>query len=402
MKRRGFSLIELLVTVLITSIIVIAAYQLLTSTANSFGDEDNRRLLEANLRNAELLIQRDISRTGYAYGYTADTNEVTTAGRSKGGSCVATRLDWEKYPKKVAFKHASDGKNSAIQIIASISDYDDFTVSSFTGGTVKLDRTVTLPLVASQVYQASVNGTDNDLRNDSADEATFLAIFSRMFRGASAIEISTPDTGTAVALIKNVKSDGTFSFVSNTSLFPQHCSIDPERPLVENTVNPIITIIYRLNNGQLERCVTNVNSADFAIGKNTSTDSGSLDKEYCDVLLDNVEYFHVYPILKSSEFDTMDLPTDKTVAEAWNTVTISQLYGAMFRIGAAVPSSLKQLPDGDKYLKKDDKVYLYSHAQGAALFQEPREGNATLPGGEAEGTLVLNVDELVSQGSVTW
>ena len=68
MKRRGFSLIELLVTVLITSIIVIAAYQLLTSTANSFGDEDNRRLLEANLRNAELLIQRDISRTGYAYG----------------------------------------------------------------------------------------------------------------------------------------------------------------------------------------------------------------------------------------------------------------------------------------------------------------------------------------------
>lgn len=76
----------------------------------------------------------------------------------------------------------------------------------------------------------------------------------------------------------------------------------------------------------------------------------------------------------------MDFPTDKTVGEAWNTVTISQLYGAMFRIGAKARSSLKTLPSsGDKYTGSDGEVYLYSHAHGAALFQEPRNGNVTLP-----------------------
>ena len=378
MKRRGFSLIELLVTVLITSIIVIAAYQLLTSTANSFGDEDNRRLLEANLRNAELLIQRDISRTGYAYGYTADTNEVTTAGRSKGGSCVATRLDWEKYPKKVAFKHASDGKNSAIQIIASISDYDDFTVSSYSSNTVTLDRTVTLPLVANQVYKSSVDGSN--LSNSSADQSTFMAIFNRMFRGASAVEVSTPDTGTAVILISDVNNeDASFKFIGDTRQFTRYCGIDPERPFVENTVNPITVITYRLRNSQLERCISNVISGDFVIR----------DSDICDVLLDNVVYFNVYPI-KNADFQDMGFSANPDYAE-WNGMKMRDLYGAMFRIGALAQTSLKQIPDAssdltDKYKRFDADtggikkgVYLMSHVRGAALFQEPRKGNVTIP-----------------------
>lgn len=365
MKRRGFSLIELLVTVLITSIIVIAAYQLLTSTANSFGDEDNRRLLEANLRNAELLIQRDISRTGYSYGYTADDGN----GRMQGGACRAARLSvgfsGMNAFKPVAFKHATDGTNSKIQIIASISDYDDFTVSSYSNGTVTLDRTVTLPLVANQVYKSSVDGSN--LSNTSADDGTFAAIFNRVFRNASAVEISTPDTGTAIAAIDSIK-DGQFNFIGNTQDFTRYCGIDPERPFVENTVNPIIAIVYRLNAGRLERCISSVIGDDFGV-----------DENKCDVLLENVEYFQVYPILKS-EFNKMDFPTDKTVGEAWNTVTISQLYGAMFRIGAKARSSLKTLPSsGDKYTGSDGEVYLYSHAHGAALFQEPRNGNVTLP-----------------------
>lgn len=362
MKRRGFSLIELLVTVLITSIIVIAAYQLLTSTANSFGDEDNRRLLEANLRNAELLIQRDISRTGYAYGYTADnTGNV----RMQGGACRAARLSGGLTFKPVAFKHATDGTNSKIQIIASISDYDDFTVSSYSNGTVTLDRTVTLPLVANQVYKSSIDGSN--LSNTSADDGTFAAIFNRVFRNASAVEISTPDTGTAIAAINSIE-DGQFNFIGNTSNFTQYCGIDPERPFVENTVNPIIAIVYRLNAGRLERCISSVTGGDFDV-----------DENKCDVLLENVEYFQVYPILKS-EFDKMDFPTDKTVAEAWNTVTIGQIYGAMFRIGAKARSSLKTLPSsGDRYTESDGAVFLYSHAHGAALFQEPRNGNVTLP-----------------------
>lgn len=362
MKRRGFSLIELLVTVLITSIIVIAAYQLLTSTANSFGDEDNRRLLEANLRNAELLIQRDISRTGYAYGYTADnTGNV----RMQGGACRAARLSGDLAFKPVAFKHATDGTNSKIQIIASISDYDDFTVSSYSNGTVTLDRTVTLPLVANQVYKSSIDGSN--LSNTSADDGTFAAIFNRVFRNASAVEISTPDTGTAIAAINSIE-DGQFNFIGNKSNFTQYCGIDPERPFVENTVNPIIAIVYRLNAGRLERCISSVTGDDFGV-----------DENKCDVLLENVEYFQVYPILSDSTFDRTSFP-DGSLDSIWRPVTIGQLYGAMFRIGAKARSSLKTLPSsGDKYTGSDGAVFLYSHAHGAALFQEPRNGNVTLP-----------------------
>lgn len=362
MKRRGFSLIELLVTVLITSIIVIAAYQLLTSTANSFGDEDNRRLLEANLRNAELLIQRDISRTGYAYGYTADS---TGNGRMQGGACRAARLSGGLTFKPVAFKHATDGTNSKIQIIASISDYDDFTVSSYSNGTVTLDRTVTLPLVANQVYKSSIDGSN--LSNTSADDGTFAAIFNRVFRNASAVEISTPDTGTAIAAIASIE-DGQFNFIGTTSNFTQYCGIDPERPFVENTVNPIIAIVYRLNAGRLERCISSVIGNDFDV-----------DENKCDVLLENVEYFQVYPILSDSTFDRTSFPSE-SLDSIWRPVTIGQLYGAMFRIGAKARSSLKTLPSsGDRYTESDGAVFLYSHAHGAALFQEPRNGNVTLP-----------------------
>lgn len=362
MKRRGFSLIELLVTVLITSIIVIAAYQLLTSTANSFGDEDNRRLLEANLRNAELLIQRDISRTGYAYGYTADN---TGNGRMQGGACRAARLSDGLTFKPVAFKHATDGTNSKIQIIASISDYDDFTVSSYSNKTVTLDRTVTLPLVANQVYKSSIDGSN--LSNTSADDGTFAAIFNRVFRNASAVEISTPDTGTAIAAIDSIE-DGQFNFIGNTSNFTQYCGIDPERPFVENTVNPIIAIVYRLNAGRLERCILSVIGDDF-----------NVDENKCDVLLENVEYFQVYPILSDSTFDRTSFPNG-SLDSIWRPVTIGQLYGAMFRIGAKARSSLKTLPSsGDRYTESDGAVFLYSHAHGAALFQEPRNSNVTLP-----------------------
>ena len=384
MKRRGFSLIELLVTVLITSIIVIAAYQLLTSTANSFGDEDNRRLLEANLRNAELLIQRDISRTGYAYGFSADGSVATGEGRLDNGICRATGLSVPEsgnsfMPKQLAFKHAVDNNgNSAIQIIASISDYDDFTVSSYSSNTVTLDRTVTLPLVANQVYKSSVDGSN--LSNSSADQSTFMAIFNRMFRGASAVEVSTPDTGTAVILISDVKNeDASFKFIGDTRQFTRYCGIDPERPFVENTVNPITVITYRLRNSQLERCISNVISDDFVIS----------DSDICDVLLDNVVYFNVYPI-KYADFQDMGFSANYGYA-VWNGMKMRDLYGAMFRIGALAQTSLKQIPDAssdltDKYKRFDADtggikkgVYLMSHVRGAALFQEPRKGNVTIP-----------------------
>ncbi len=366
MKRRGFSLIELLVTVLITSIVVIAAYQLLTSTTGSFGDEDSRRILESNLRNAELLLQRDIARAGYAYGYVADN---ATGVRQIGSVCRAGFIGSGPL-KQVAFMHRRDGNFSSLQIIASISDYDDFTVSSCTGTSVVLDRSVTLPLIAGQVFQG-------DLNTKTSDDGTFQSIFSRMFRGASAIEISTPDSGTAIALIDDLGNtelnSGNTLALKNTNCanLSNYCSIDPERPLAENTINPIISVIYRVNGDNLERCVARVDAPDFDV-----SDAA------CDVLLSGVVYFDVYPLVGNMAFSDMAIPDTPFQGNEWNNVKIKELQGAMFRLGATVRSAsmrnIQNAPENEysalyKQFADRDGIYLLSHARGVALFQSPKD-----------------------------
>lgn len=396
MKRRGFSLIELLVTVLITSIIVIAAYQLLTSTTNSFGDEDSRRMLEANLRNAELLIQRDIARTGFGYGYSAD-GSVPGSPRRFQEVCRAARLGDVEFEKKLAFRHAfDDAGNSVIQIVASISDYDDFTISTYRGGLVTLNRTVTLPLVASDVYVGTKGSDPGNLTSNAADEATFSAIFNRVFRGASAVEIATPDTGTVVAEITSVDAnEGTFTISSQADgRLAGFCNIDPERPLIENVVNPIMAMTYRVKDNRLERCVTSVMRPDFDLSNLNGATDGAAASEFCDVLLENVVYFQAFPITNDVVGGVMEFPdpTDIDLADRWRDIRMGNLYGAIFRIGAVTPTSLKNVPDGvdiftDRYHTVNEETeggmalgnYLLSHARGAALFQEPHLDNPTVP-----------------------
>ena len=50
MKKHGFTLVELMISVLVTSIVVIAAYSLLRGTTSNFNNEDDRVQLRANLR----------------------------------------------------------------------------------------------------------------------------------------------------------------------------------------------------------------------------------------------------------------------------------------------------------------------------------------------------------------
>ena len=45
--RRGFTLVELMAAVLISSIVVLAAYSLMSGSTGTFKDQDDRRFLEA-------------------------------------------------------------------------------------------------------------------------------------------------------------------------------------------------------------------------------------------------------------------------------------------------------------------------------------------------------------------
>lgn len=362
MKYRGFSLVELLVTVLITSIVVMAAYQLLTSTTQNFGTEDNRRILDANLRNAELLLQRDISRTGYGFGYTLQTKRVVN------NVCQASFLPpsgtWND-GNIIAFNYATDDDFAKIRIIGSMSDYDDFKVASFNGGTIEVNQSVTQPLVANQVYN------QNSLVRVAANGQAFHSIFNRVFRHAVALEISTPDVGTAVALVSgvNASSDSAPQITINAANVIGQCSIDPIQPLSESNINPIVSIVYTVENGDLLRCYSNISADDvFAI-----------DKKDCDVLLQNVAYFDVYPITDNNSALTF---SDAKNDGVWSNVHLSEMSGVTFRIGAKSEVTSRGNANGavagnvrtsSILTDADGKTWLLSHARGVALFQTSKE-----------------------------
>lgn len=362
MKYRGFSLVELLVTVLITSIVVMAAYQLLTSTTQNFGTEDNRRILDANLRNAELLLQRDISRTGYGFGYTLQTKRVVN------NVCQASFLPpsgtWND-GNIIAFNYATDDDFAKIRIIGSMSDYDDFKVASFNGGTIEVNQSVTQPLVANQVYN------QNSLVRVAANGQAFHSIFNRVFRHAVALEISTPDVGTAVALVSgvNASSDSAPQITINAANVIGQCSIDPIQPLSESNINPIVSIVYTVENGDLLRCYSNISADDvFAI-----------DEKACDVLLQNVAYFDVYPITDNNSALTF---SDAKNDGVWSNVHLSEMSGVTFRIGAKSEVTSRGNANGavagnvrtsSILTDADGKTWLLSHARGVALFQTSKE-----------------------------
>lgn len=366
MKYRGFSLVELLVTVLITSIVVMAAYQLLTSTTQNFGTEDNRRILDANLRNAELLLQRDISRTGYGFGYTLQTGRVVN------NVCQASFLPPSSWTSGniIAFNYATDDEFAKIRIIGSMSDYDDFKVASFNGGTIEVNQSVTQPLVANQVYN------QDSLVRVAANGQAFHSIFNRVFRHAVALEISTPDVGTAVALVSgvNASSDSAPQITINAANVVGQCSIDPIQPLSESNINPIVSIVYTVKNGDLLRCYSNI-SADNVF---------AVDEKDCDVLLQNVAYFDVYPITDGNNTLTF---SDAKNDGVWSSVHLSEMSGVMFRIGAKAEVTSRGNASGATgssgssgnvrtssiLTDTDGKTWLLSHARGVALFQTSKE-----------------------------
>lgn len=370
MKYRGFSLVELLVTVLITSIVVMAAYQLLTSTTQNFGTEDNRRILDANLRNAELLLQRDISRTGYGFGYTLQTGRVVN------NVCQASFLPpsgtWNG--NIIAFNYATEGDEFAkIRIIGSMSDYDDFKVASFNANsrTIEVNQSVTQPLVANQVYN------QDSLVRVAANGQAFHSIFNRVFRHAAALEISTPDVGTAVALVSevNASSDSAPQITIAAANVVGQCSIDPIQPLSESNINPIVSIVYTVKDGDLLRCYSNI-SADNVF---------AITEKDCDVLLQNVAYFDVYPITDVNNTLTFD---DEKNDGVWSNVHLSEMSGVMFRIGAKAEVTSRGNASGavagssgssgnvrtsSILTDADGKTWLLSHARGVALFQTSKE-----------------------------
>lgn len=388
-KYHGFSLIELLVAVLLTSITVLAAFQLMTGTSGQFNDENERRMLNANLRNAELILQRDISRTAYAVGYDSSKSERNTCETEGEHSVYAA--DSNSKAGLLAFKQNRDNHFANMRIVASISDYAGFPLSG--ASNVKnpqdaiFDPTLSLPLVARQV----ANGNFKGLTVTGDD---FDSIFRAQFQNASAIEITTSENKSIIVETTGI-ADGSSTVLFATPVDTQYCGIDATQPFNGDTALPIIAINYTVAGNTLYRCVTPVFTQDLLPANPVNIESNRVpDGWHCEILIEGIQYFDIYPIAtKTINTDGSQIYSDKfmgakpgadneaAIQNLWTSVNYDELTGVAYRFGAISTNPAKdnviqsQLDlDLPPLLKVGDKTYLYAHANGSITFRTPRNG----------------------------
>ena len=370
MKNRGFTLLELMVAVFITSIVVIAAYSLMNGSSSSFEDEQERRMLEANLRNAELVIQRDLSRIGYRVPF--DSNKVGSEGEYLGitpppttnDECLNTTVFkafhvYKPGTAQTAFVNSNKVIGAggywfgAFTIIGNFTDYDGFLVSSASGTTLTISPSLTLALTASDI--GALTATTQPSMQSSSPEV-FDAAFKRAFKNALAVQISSPSYQWVVT---DIATNGVVSSGSNYTVTVSHSAPSEYgfNGTYENAlVNPIVAITYKVvdnntggtadsgnddNNGKgydLLRCY---NTSLLNPTVNTTTD--------CQVLLHNVAYFDIYPLLPDSSANNTYLNklftdtnynltkgpalSDSAYNAYWDKKPIKDLRGVYYRIG---------------------------------------------------------------------
>ena len=108
--QRGFSLIELMISILIASMLLIGTVALFQqSKSNSVQDEQIARMQEGG-RYALRLVGRELAHVGY-FGGVLDTSAATLSSGDFGGSCKT----WESTPSFVP-TYVDNGTANAIKI----------------------------------------------------------------------------------------------------------------------------------------------------------------------------------------------------------------------------------------------------------------------------------------------
>ena len=375
MNRRGFTLIELVVAVFLTSIVVIAAYSLVTGSTQSFKDQNDRRILEANVRNAELIIQRDFSRIGYHAPFDKVGKELRVK-TCAGTSTTETAIN--------ALHVTKDGENTKVSFLADLTDYDGFMVKSNTGGTLTFEKNLKLPL--SAIDFADHNATPT---HQPVDETGFNAIFERAFKHAHAVYILSPTSQGILA-----KWDHDTQTVTTCSAAKlEEYGFSSAMPFVGDSVYPVLRVNYHVDkNENLLRCY----------GDPFET-SKSFDEDTCEVLLSHVKLFKVYP-LTSSNTTANDNCMNSTVIN----VPLRNVIGLGFCIAAASPIITPSAPTPSEgvqaitaeivwkrpfwYEEVDGKIVgrAFTHIRGTAVIKNRNEEWSNL--GKADNTEGPQVD----------
>lgn len=312
MLRRGFTLIELLVAVLLTSIVVLAAYALMTGTASTFKNEDARKVLEANLRNAELLVQRDITRVAYRAGFDSLND--------------GTRVVDATAPNILAFQHGRinvGGNNySEFTIVGDITDFEGFEIEALNGDVLSFSNTLTIPPTSYELYAIESTAP----AHKSASAAQFDEAFILAFANVHAIRLTSSENQSVIVSVASV------DLAAHTIRLKQAFNPDPSlgfstsNRLSGDMVTPVIGVSYTvaLIDGfpSLMRCSNN------PFTRNAPTN--------CQELIRNVGYFDVLPSYLGMPANQMSnaLAVAPGGVLAWVAAppTIDKLTGVTFRL----------------------------------------------------------------------
>ncbi len=412
MKKHGFTLIELMIAVLITAIVVIGAYGLLRGTTSNFNNEDDRVQLRGNLRNAEMLLQRDIGRIAFRSDYEA------TASANGGKSDVNLQ----------AFRHARVQVNglwfSQITIVGDITDFGFFEIRRANGATLILNDLALTGLQNNDCLQkvaareegvttltcgighcnACVNGAPEANAGTRFDEA-----FAQAFQDAAAVRLTS--VARNVSVTRQIDNDTrptnrTITLKNNLTLDPQYGFA---ALLLGDRLTPITAITYTvMQNG-------NTSELDLVRCTHSLDDAPVLYR--CSIVVRNVDYFDVYPIVTGmNRTDTANMmANDRAAGQDFSDVenlgwtasgfTVAQLTGVNFRLGvhgnrevkdAQYDATLNSQRMFEPYYAEGGKVYHRAHVQSsAAVYSVQDPANWANPANAA----VINVANAYSFSS---
>ncbi len=312
MTRRGFTLIELLVTVFITSIVSIAAYAMFFGTSNNFNDEKERQKVEANLRNAELLIQRDLSRVGYHTAFDSSSEGDNIAGFS--GSTFQAFVSYRSASPTYSIFKNNNPVDQAFRVAqfsfaADFTDYDGFLVNTQSGTELTIGDTLQLPVTASALSNIETNTPSRT----TASENTFKTALYKSFEHAIGIYAVSDNGKWGMMEIPQTERDKDSMVVqiSNNTFDPKLGFIEGA-PFQNKFIYPITSVTYKLqtdgnHNGFRDGEYNLVRCYNKAMPSAGAALNSIVKQETCQTLIRNILYFELYPIAVKDGSDGTNL-----------------------------------------------------------------------------------------------
>lgn len=372
MKRHGFTLLELMVAVLITSLLIIGAYSLLSGPMDGYKNETERKILESNLRNAELILQRDLSRVGYhavmdsQYGFfnQAANGLAGFNSRFQGFTVLTPKTSNNKFI----------GEQFAL-----VDDLNDlgFIVNSQNGNVLTMEQNVASHATAEELYTI-VTSANPDVETLPARVApNFANAFQREFAHAKAIFAFSPNNDSSLTNISSSNGVDTSNFQVTLAASPNAALGFPvANSFAGVVVYPVVGVTYRIvesnNNGfSLQRCYT---------AKIEDPGVANDKVEGCQIIIRNLQSFELFPIIKNSEVDGANITSFITstdgdgiflgndnhfMSDTLKASCVTKLVGFVYRIQSSGMRKVGNVPAGSQGY--DDQGRPLSTIQGSVL-----------------------------------